>query len=377
MKKTLILSAFALIIFVALPSKADACIKALGFLDPLCVVQGKASLPVLPGLDSSNNTPQTINNTTTNTNSNNVNSNINSTITTNPTQVAYTPVYPTYPTYPSYPSYSPLGISCYANPTSGNVGENIRWGSSPYGGTGNYYITWSGNDGLSGYGTSIYKNYNYSGTKYASVTVTSGGQTATQNCSNIEIYDYNNNYNNNNYNYNYNYNYNNNSPLYVSCTANTSFASAETSMIWNANVSGGNGYYTYTWSGTDYLSGSGRSLSATYHAPGTKTASVTVYSGNQTVTQMCSNSVTIGVPNYGYYDNTPTVPAPIIKYVPVETKKEVKPEVKVDTKPVDDNGLSASALFSLKNVPWGWVMVLVILILLGTVIYLVFNRSKV
>jgi hypothetical protein len=41
------------------------------------------------------------------------------------------------------------------------------------------------------------------------------------------------------------------------------------------------------------------------------------------------------------------------------------------------NGLSAAALFSLKNVPWGWVAILIILVLFATVVYLIFNRPKI
>ena len=417
MKKSLILTVFALMI-VVVPSKAHAF--SFGqLIDPACVF-------------ACDNSPKTVtrNITTNTTNSNNVNSNINSTVTTNNTSGTHTttpaPIYvydynynntPNYPTYPTnnYQN-SPLGISCYSTPTSGNVGDSIMWGSSAYGGNGNYYITWSGNDGLSGYGSSISKIYYSSGSKYASVTATSGGQTVTQNCSNnVEIYNYNNNYYptptyptyNNNYNYNY-------SPLYVSCSVNNTFAPVETNVVWNAYASGGNGSYTYRWNGTDYINGYGNSLNAVYHSSGTKTASVTVYSGNQTITQICSNSVLVGVPNqyYGnnYYNNTYTPPpAPVVKYVnttkPVRShdNSDVTVIVKVktgdhydeDTKDTTvvktdsnnsnnpnnnsqyNNSLPASPLFSLSNVPWGLVAILVILVLLFTVIYLIFNKNKI
>jgi hypothetical protein len=226
-----------------------------------------------------------------------------------------------------YPNYqqpqSPLGVSCYSSPTTGRIGDNITWTASPYGGTGNYYITWSGNDGLSGYGTSILKSYNNAGSKYASVTVTSGGQTATANCgNNVIIYDnYNNNYNNNypyngnyyynypNYNYNYtypNYNYNYNTPIYASCNANTSFSNVGSSVVWSATASGGSGYYTYNWYGTDNINGYGQTAYVTYNYPGIKTAYVTITSGNQTTTQYCSNSVNVSgqIYNNNYNNNS-------------------------------------------------------------------------
>jgi Mg2+ and Co2+ transporter CorA len=31
----------------------------------------------------------------------------------------------------------------------------------------------------------------------------------------------------------------------------------------------------------------------------------------------------------------------------------------------------------LKNVPWGWVAILIILVLFATVVYLIFNRPKI
>ncbi len=295
------------------------------------------------------------------------------------------------PNYPSYNNqYSPLGVSCYSTPSSGNVGDTISWRTSTYGGNGNYYITWSGSEGLSGYGSSIIKTYYSSGSKYASVTVTSNGQTITQNCNNVEIYGYDNNYYNTPnyptynypYPYNYNYSYNYNSPLSVTCSANLTFAPIETNVAWTAYITGGNGYYTYNWSGTDYLYGSGNSINVIYHSGGPKTASVTVYSGNQTITRICSNSVLIGVPNQNYgntYSNYTPPPVPVVKYVNT-TKVESTDKnttIKKDETKTDQNNLKATSLFSLQNVPWGWVLVLVILVLLTIVFYLIFNRNKI
>lgn len=292
-------------------------------IDPFCIFACEKEKKTTTTITNSYNTNSTINsnNTTINSGSATVTSRPtvstrdeirkplpNTTVTTpvvvtRPIYVETTPIYPTY-TYPtSYPTYySQLGASCYSTPTSGNIGDSISWRSSVYGGTGNYNISWSGNDGLYGYGSSLYKTYYSTGSKYASITVTSGNQTITQNCSNsVEIYDY--RYNNNyNYGYNNNYNYYYSSPLYVSCYSNTTFSPTENNVTWQANASGGNGSYSYSWSGTDYLNGYGRSLSTIYHSPGAKTASVTVYSGNQTITQICSNSVTVGIPTGSYYN---------------------------------------------------------------------------
>jgi hypothetical protein len=49
-------------------------------------------------------------------------------------------------------------------------------------------------------------------------------------------------------------------------------------MSWIAIPSHGNGTYTYTWSGTDGLTGTAASVNKTYTSVGTKTASLVVTS---------------------------------------------------------------------------------------------------
>jgi hypothetical protein len=142
-------------------------------------------------------------------------------------------------------------------------------------------------------------------------------------------------------------------------------------VTWTAYVSGGNGSYRYEWDGTDYLEGNGRSVDVRYHTSGPKNASVTVRSDGRTITRECSNSVLIGVPNGQTYYPTYTPPAsPVI----IRTVVEKAPVVKAVEEPKEE--MTASALFSLDNVPWGWVAILVILILLGTVMYLIFSKPK-
>ena len=412
-------------------------------------------------------------------------------IVTPPTQTYTAYTEPIYPAYSQGYQYLPtaVSISCYPSPSRVSVGNTVIWNASVTGGNGNYYITWSGNDGLSGYGSSVSKIYNNYGSKYASVTVTSGNQTSTQNCStNVDVID--NNYNSYNYNSAYNYNpysgsqyyynndyynnnnnaYYNNSPLYVNCNANTNSTNIGSNVIWQANVSGGNGYYSYNWSGTDYLSGYGKTLNVIYNSIGIKVASVIVTSGNQSVTQTCSNSVNINQQNYSSYvysnnylntnTNTNSNNMQIACYadkvsaktgIPVTwaveviggggnyayswsgsdslsgdmasivktyystgsknatikvtsssgqsasqmcgnvvnisntvqssnntvVKSNVKEKVVNNKDESDSNVLSAASLFSLQNVPWGWVAVLVILVLLFTVLYLIYNRNKI
>jgi len=103
------------------------------------------------------------------------------------------------------------------------------------------------------------------------------------------------------YNYNTNYNYGYNNPtngtsytwtnINVDCYANPQTAYIGQSVSWFANATGGNGYYTYTWSGSDLLNANIASVSKVYYSAGVKTGYVTVTSNGQSVTKQCSVNV--------------------------------------------------------------------------------------
>lgn len=279
--------------------------------------------------------------------------------------------YNNYPSYNYYnqPSYQSLSVSCYPSRTNANIGDSIVWNASISGGYGGYNITWSGNDNLYGYNSSVYKTYNYPGIKYASVTVTSNGQTVTQNCyNNVQIFD---NYytNTNTYTYpNYN-NYNTYSntvngypSLQIACYPDKVNTKTGNSVNWGVEVIGGTGNYTYLWTGTDGLTGNQSSVSMTYNQTGQKSATVTIYSNGQSTTQACGKTVTV----------TNTVTSSVTAK---NTTKSTGNQISANNQ--SDNSMSAASLFSLKNVPWGWVAVLVILTLIFTVIYLLINRNKI
>jgi hypothetical protein len=394
--------------------------------------------------------------TTTNTytNSNNVNSNINSPGATVVDGNAYnqTPVYAyDYPSYPNYPQYNePLSISCYPMPLSAQTGDTVRWVASVFGGNGSYNISWSGTNGLSGNGSEVSKRYSSSGYKNATVRVVSGNRSESRNCD-ATVYISGDYYNDNDY---YPYpqypNYPQQYPLSVYCSVNTTFVQAGGTATWTAYASGGNGRYSYSWSGTDSLYGSGQNIYNRYYNTGTKYGTVTVYSDGQSITRSCNNVLTVGVPVTGYNSYpqnnnneldiacyadpvSPRINQPItwtvevvggqspytyswsgsdslsgsqssvVKYygttgeksaiiaitsadgrsttracshtVSVRGAASVAP---VQSVPVDNtNNLSAASFFSLKNVPWGLVAVLVILVLAGTVLYLLLNKNKI
>ena len=387
------------------------------------------------------------------------------------------PVY----TYNPTPVYPQLVVSCYSNPSSVLVGNATLWSASVSGGNGIYYYSWNGDDGLAGGGQTIYRTYYTAGTKYASVLVTSGGQTAQANCGYVNVqqnytnYPYNNNYYTGSV---YNTYY---SPLTASCSANNSNSYGNT-VTWTAYASGQTGYFTYSWSGTDGLYGNSQSVSNTYQTPGLKTAYVTIYSNGQSLTVSCASTVNGYNYNnypYGYQTNNvngldigcyadPTnarVDQPVTwtaevtggiapytyswsgseslsgnqntvtKYysstgsksaiisvtsadgktgthacsnaVNVKTYSSASGSTSGTQTQTQSNGTNsqtqtqsgqgqstqsssvqsnastnttsqtAASLFSLQNVPWGWIALIVILILFGTVLYLLFNKNKI
>jgi hypothetical protein len=177
-------------------------------------------------------------------------------------------------------------VSCSANPQTSTLntsGNTISWTASVSGGAGSYSYSWTGTDGLNGSSQSVSNIYNTIGTKTATVSVvTSDGQRANANCS-ASI-----------------------TPAYVppqpstlvgTCSVNPSSVNIGGYLNWSASASGGTGAYTYSWTGTDNLSGNSSALSQAYQTAGTKTGTVTITSGNQSVTQTCSAVVNQNITN--------------------------------------------------------------------------------
>ncbi|MGB8815769.1 MAG: hypothetical protein WCC74_00820 [Minisyncoccia bacterium] len=164
--------------------------------------------------------------------------------------------------------------TCSANPSSAIVGDSVAWNANALGGTGSYSYSWTGTDSLSGSNSSISKSYSSTGIKIGTVTVISGTQSATANCSaNVTTTPP-------------------PSTLTASCSANPSNIQTGNSVNWSSVASGGTGNYTYSWSGSDSLSGTASTASLAYSSIGTKTATITVTSGTQSATANCSATVT-------------------------------------------------------------------------------------
>ncbi|MEK7646404.1 MAG: hypothetical protein AAB381_01790 [Patescibacteria group bacterium] len=251
-----------------------------------------------------------------------------------------------YPHYPNYPQQYPLSVYCSVNTTFVQAGGTATWTAYASGGNGSYRYSWSGTDGLYGSGQSIYNRYYNTGTKYGTVTVHSDGQSVTRSCNNVlnvgvPVTGYN------------PYPQGNNLELDVACYADPVSPRINQPITWTVEVVGGQSPYTYSWSGTDGLSGTQSSVVKYYATTGEKSAIIAITSADgRSTTRACSHAVSVR-------GAASTVqPAP---QAPVNT---------------EDTSLSAASLFSLKNVPWGLVAILVILVLAGTVLYLLLNKSK-
>ena len=148
----------------------------------------------------------------------------------------------------------------------------------------------------------------------------------------------------------------NNNGILVACYSNKTSTKIGSSIVWSAEATGATGNFTYTWSGSEGLSGNQSSIPKIYYTSGIKNASVIATASNgQSIVQQCSNTVNV-------LNNTKTPAKASVSNTPTPTP--------------ESNSISNS-LIALKNVPWILVSILVILVLMFTVIYLIFNRNKI
>jgi hypothetical protein len=143
--------------------------------------------------------------------------------------------------------------------------------------------------------------------------------------------------------------------LNISCSVDSSSVTINQPVTWTATVTGGAAPYTYSWSGSDGLSGSQASIIKYYGSSGYKVATVSVTSADgSTNTHTCENAATVRNPgsrNYIQRENTPV------------------------TQPATTTNPNAAAA-GLINIPWGWIAFLIILVLAITIAYLLFTETK-
>ncbi len=91
-------------------------------------------------------------------------------------------------TYVNPPVVNNLSFSCYPNITNVSVNQPVTWSSNVTGGyNGNYTYSWSGTDGTYGYNSTLARAYVIPGTKTATLTITSNGQSRTQSCGTVFV----------------------------------------------------------------------------------------------------------------------------------------------------------------------------------------------
>ncbi|MCX6722239.1 MAG: PKD domain-containing protein [Candidatus Staskawiczbacteria bacterium] len=166
---------------------------------------------------------------------------------------------------------APLVVYCYPSSNSASPDQQISWVAGASGGIvtsgKTYTYSWTGTDGLSGTSSYVSMKYLTTGVKKATVTATdSDGHSVTNVCGNAVSV--------------------NLPSLSVSCSVSPSSIAIGHRAKWTATVSGGKGAgtYTYSWTGTDGLSGALSSVLKTYSVAGVKKTTVTVTSGGLSAT---------------------------------------------------------------------------------------------
>lgn len=170
--------------------------------------------------------------------------------------------------------------SCSVNKTSALVNQTVKWTTNLIESDESATYNWvfDGEDNMSGDTKSVEVSYTTAGTASTSVEITKGEATTWASCPQVEI---------------------SNSKLSASCSVDPTAGTVDTGdndgteFTWTATASGGVGDYEYDWSGTDGLVGSGETTATTYTDSGTKSATITVTSGEDSVTATCDDKASV------------------------------------------------------------------------------------
>ena len=152
--------------------------------------------------------------------------------------------------------------------------------------------------------------------------------------------------------------------LVVTCASDPSTAFINQPVTWTASVTNGLAPYTYSWTGSDGLTGTQNSVLKYYSSLGQKSAVVTVTSSDGlTGTISCSNSLTVRS-SANTTSNTSTNNSTTNTTTNTATTSAV-------------NQNSAAAFGSIGGISFGIFAILIILLLIGTIFYIVLSRSKI
>lgn len=172
---------------------------------------------------------------------------------------------------------APLRAMCEAEKTSALINTSVPWKAFVWGGTAprTYSYEWSGSENSTSASNMLYMFYQETGTKTASVRVTSGAggpvQIACRNSVTVTA-----------------------PPLAGYCTVDIGTklykGERDAEIIWNAVGAGGTGVYAYKWQGEN-VNGTEQTARASFSTTGTKSATVTITSGNESLALTCSAQV--------------------------------------------------------------------------------------
>ncbi len=170
-----------------------------------------------------------------------------------------------------------LSVTCEVSPEQTDFRTSTKWTAYVWGGASprTYRYEWSGDDDLRGTGKTVSKTYKTAGSKSAQVKVTNGTLEKTATCRNtVQVTA---------------------PPLVGACSAMVAVQNRgdenDVTVTWATRVAGGDNQYTFSWSGTNDLTGSSSSVKKTYVTAGEKIGTVRVTSGNQTMDLECKMTV--------------------------------------------------------------------------------------
>ena len=174
-----------------------------------------------------------------------------------------------------------ISVSCGPTRLNATTGQPVTWFSSVTGGNGSYIYTWNGTDGLSSNTSTVSKTYTTNGDKFATLSITSGNQLTTVSCGSVVI---------------------GAGTVHTvtvpgfgaSCYATPERPLPGETVTWLSIVSGTTASTTYTWDGTDGLTGTRPLVSKTYTTNGIKSALLTVTDGTNRAVVACTNSASVG-----------------------------------------------------------------------------------